>query len=88
MTKEDIAPKLRRTGGLFGEFIFVAAMLFGCLGIVVVLLIGPNALQTPGLIVFATVLTIWAVHHFWYARNREEIESSQEQKAMRERRGF
>lgn len=88
MTKRDIPAAVRKTGGMIGEFIFVVAMLFGSLGIAVVLFVGMDALQSGGLIVFSVVLIIAAIHHRWYSRNREEIESSREQKALRERRGF
>lgn len=88
MPKRDILAALRHSGGLLGEFIFVVAMLFGSLGIVVVLFVGMDALKSGGLIVFSVVLIIGAIHHRWYSRNREDIESSREQKAMRERRGY
>lgn len=88
MTKHDIAATLRHSGGLLGEFIFVVATLFGSLGIVVVLFVGMDALKSGGLAVFSIVLIVAAVHHRWYSRNRREIESSREQQAMRERRGF
>lgn len=88
MPKRDIPATLRHTGGLAGEFIFVVAVLFGSLGVGVVLFVGMDALQGAGLAVFSVVLIIAAIHHRWYSRNREAIESSHEQKAMRERRGF
>ena len=47
-----------------------------------------DALQGAGIAVFSVVLMIAAAHHRWYSRNREAIESSHEQKAMRERRGY
>ncbi len=80
---------LRRVGGFAGEFIFISAVLFGSLGVAVIVLGGFNPFEGGmGLVFFAAVILIAAVHHRWYARHREEIESSPVQKARRERRGY
>ena len=88
MPARDISP-LRRVGGFAGEFIFISAVLFGSLGVAVIVLGGFNPLEGGlGLVFFAAVILIAAAHQRWYSRHREEIESSPVQKARRERRGY
>ena len=72
-----------------GEFLFLLGVLFGSLGVAVMVLGGTGPLHSGrGLAFFGAVLIITAVHHRWYSRHRNEIESSPAQKALRERRGF
>ena len=78
MIKQDIGPMLRHSGGLVAEFVFVVAVLFGSLGIAVVVFVGMDALQGAGLAVFSIVLIIAAIHHRWYSRHRDEIESDRD----------
>lgn len=51
MPRRDVRAALRHSGGLAAEFIFVAAVLFGSLGIAVVIFVGMDALKGGGLAV-------------------------------------
>jgi hypothetical protein len=89
MSTRDLSRTARRAGAIGGEFLFVTTVLFAALGIAVMMLGGPGPLRSTGGIAFFVIAgAIALMHHFWYARHRDEIESSPEQKARRERRGF
>jgi hypothetical protein len=72
-----------------GEFVFlVDVLIVGMLtGLVVISGINPfdSALMTG---VLAAPVIVFATHHVWYTRHRQEIEHERERLAARERRGF
>ena len=89
MATKNISDKFLSAAAYAGEFVFVLGVLFGSLGVAVMVLGGTGPLHSGrGLAFFGAVLIIAAVHHRWYSRHRTEIESSATQKALRERRGF
>ena len=89
MSRPNLTSRFRTVAAFAGEFAFVIGVLFGSLGVAVVVLGGFDPMESgAALAFFGVVLLIAAIHHGWYARNRDEIESSPQQKALRERRGF
>jgi hypothetical protein len=89
VSERRLAHGARRAGAFAGEFVYVVAVMFAALGAAVMVLGGFGPLRsTEGIVFFAVAGVIAGVHHLWYARHRGEIESSPEQRAMRERRGF
>jgi hypothetical protein len=89
MTIKQIEVRAGHAGLLLAEFLFVSGILLASLLASIVLLGNLNPLDSHVLTgIFGAVLLIGLVHHRWYRRHRQEVDSSHEHHEARERRGF